>query len=58
MAALAERHILVDHRPEAGIRVSPHFYTRMDELTQFAETMSQLRESGSWRDHLDSSQAY
>jgi len=25
--ALAERHILVDYRPGAGLRVSPHFYT-------------------------------
>ena len=56
--ALEARGVLVDHRPEAGVRVSPHFYTRMDELTAFAEAMSELRESGSWRDFVDSSQPY
>ncbi|MDP6537944.1 MAG: aminotransferase class V-fold PLP-dependent enzyme [Planctomycetota bacterium] len=50
VAALAERGMLVDHRPGAGIRVSPHFYTRAEELEAFADHMSELRESGAWRD--------
>jgi len=50
VVALAERDILVDHRPEAGIRVSPHFYTTEDELARFAETLSDLRRTGSWRE--------
>jgi kynureninase len=58
VGALAERNILVDHRPEAGIRVSPHFYTRMDELTQFADAMADLRAGGGWRDFVDCSQPY
>ncbi len=29
---LAERDILVDHRPGAGIRIAPHFYTTDEEL--------------------------
>jgi kynureninase len=51
VAALAERGILVDHRPEAGIRVSPHFYTRREELRDFAESMSALRAEGRWKEH-------
>jgi kynureninase len=30
--ALLERQILVDYRPDAGIRLSPHFYTADEEL--------------------------
>ena len=52
VAALASEGILVDHRPEAGIRVSPHFYTRADELAVFAETLSRLRATRSWRDFV------
>ena len=58
VAALAARDILVDHRPEAGIRVSPHFYTQLDELRAFAAAMSELRESGQWRDFRDRAAAY
>ena len=29
---LLRREILIDHRPGAGIRLSPHFYTTDDEL--------------------------
>ena len=50
--ALEARNILVDHRPEAGLRVSPHFYTRADELEAFAGALSELRETKSWRDFV------
>jgi kynureninase len=30
--ALLQRDILVDYRPQAGVRMSPHFYTTDDEL--------------------------
>lgn len=33
--ALSERDVVVDYRPGAGIRVSPHFYTADDELEAF-----------------------
>lgn len=58
VAALEQRGILVDHRPEAGIRVSPHFYTEREELQTFAEVMSELREAGRWREHLAVANAY
>ena len=56
--ALAARDVLVDQRPEMGVRVSPHFYTTQEELSAFAEHMSELRASGSWRDHMNEISAY
>ncbi|MEO7922024.1 MAG: aminotransferase class V-fold PLP-dependent enzyme [Thermoanaerobaculia bacterium] len=58
VAALEQRGILVDHRPEAGIRVSPHFYTKMEELELFARSLSELRESGAWRDFARAQKSY
>jgi kynureninase len=49
VAALDSRGILVDHRPEAGLRVSPHFYTSWSELQAFVEALRELRASGSWK---------
>ena len=56
--ALAAREVLVDHRPEMGLRVSPHFYTTAEELSAFAEHLSELRASGSWREFLNQDSAY
>jgi kynureninase len=39
-AELAHREILVDYRPQAGIRIAPHFYTTDDELTH---TINEIR---------------
>ena len=56
--ALEKEGILVDFRPNAGIRVSPHFYTRESELDHFAEVMSSLRSTGAWKDFAQKSAAY
>jgi len=56
--ALEQESILVDHRPDAGIRVSPHFYTRRSELAEFAEVLSALRASGKWKDFVDRAGVY
>jgi kynureninase len=37
--ALADRDVLVDFRPGAGIRVSPHFYTTDGELETFFDEL-------------------
>lgn len=58
VAALEQRSILVDHRPEAGLRVSPHFYTRLDELREFAETLSELRDKRSWTAFASGGKSY
>ena len=56
--ALEERRILVDYRPGAGLRVSPHFYTLEPELDRFAEVMTELRDRKTWTKHLDKVAAY
>jgi kynureninase len=48
---LLRREIIVDHRPGAGIRYSPHFYTTDDEIRHaVAETRSILA-TGAYRTH-------
>lgn len=58
VAALEARGILVDHRPGAGIRVSPHFYTREAEVDAFAAALSELRETRAWTKHVGTKGAY
>jgi kynureninase len=41
--------ILCDYRPGAGIRLSPHFYTRDDELDAAIEAIVEVQETGAWR---------
>ena len=48
---LNARDVCVDYRPGAGIRVSPHFYTRDDELEDVAAQVDDILESGAWRRH-------
>lgn len=47
--ALLARDILVDYRPEAGIRVAPHFYTDDREIDDAVEAMSSILETGAWQ---------
>jgi kynureninase len=41
--------ILCDYRPGAGIRLSPHFYTRDDELDAVVAAIVEIQRSGAWR---------
>jgi kynureninase len=41
--------ILCDYRPGAGIRLSPHFYTRDDELEAAVAAIREIRSTGAWR---------
>ena len=43
---------------DAGLRVSPHFYTGASELAEFAEALSELRAQGSWKTFVGSTKAY
>ena len=56
--ALEARGILVDQRPNAGIRVSPHFYTLEDEMDEFVEELVDVRERRAWREHVAAKTAY
>jgi len=47
--ALLARDILVDYRPEAGIRVAPHFYTTDDELDAVVAAIDEILEQEAWK---------
>ena len=42
---LLRREFIVDYRPEAGVRISPHFYTRDEELELVISEMKKIRET-------------
>ncbi len=44
-SALAARDVVVDYRPGAGIRVSPHFYTSDEELDTFVAELTRAMAS-------------
>ena len=48
---LLRRDVVVDYRPGAGIRMSPHFYTTDDELDFAADELNQILASGAWKAH-------
>jgi kynureninase len=52
-AVLEERGILCDFRPDAGIRLGPHYYTSDDELRFAVEQIAEIVESGAYAHHLD-----
>jgi len=47
--ALKSLGVLCDYRPGAGIRLSPHFYNRDDELTAAVAAIDEIRSTGAWR---------
>ena len=49
---LAEREILCDFRPGAGIRIGPHFFTSDDELERVIAEIVKIVESGAYERHL------
>jgi kynureninase len=48
---LGERGILCDFRPDAGIRLGPHFYNSEDELRHTVSQLSEIVESGAYATH-------
>jgi kynureninase len=48
---LVARDILVDYRPQAGVRFSPHFYNREDECAFALSQVDEILESRAWEKH-------
>ncbi len=48
---LLARDIVIDYRPQAGIRVSPHFYNSDDEVRLAVAAMGDILKSGAWERH-------
>ena len=49
---LAERQILCDFRPDAGIRLGPHYYNSDDELRFAVSQIAEILQSGAHKRHL------
>jgi kynureninase len=45
------RDFIVDYRPEAGIRVSPHFYTKDEELELTVREIARILETKAYQTH-------
>jgi kynureninase len=50
---LNARDVVVDYRPGAGIRMSPHFYTADAELDRAFDAIDEIRASRSWERWVD-----
>ena len=48
---LLARDILVDYRPKAGVRISPHFYNREEECDFTLSQMEEILKTGAWEKH-------
>lgn len=48
---LVRREFIIDYRPGAGIRISPHFYTSDEELELVIKELKTINESNSYHDH-------
>jgi kynureninase len=49
---LAERQILCDFRPDAGIRLGPHYFNSDDELRFTIAQIAEIVETGAYERHL------
>jgi kynureninase len=54
---LIAREILVDYRPGAGVRLSPHFYNRDEEIDFALEQMEEILRTGAWKRHVVAAEA-
>ena len=52
MRELMARDVLVDYRPKAGIRLSPHFYNREDEIDSALAQIDEIVSTRAWERHL------
>jgi kynureninase len=49
---LTERQILCDYRPDAGIRLGPHYFTSDDELRHVVAEIEEILATGAYERHL------
>ena len=52
---LLAREILVDYRPKAGVRLSPHFYNREHECEFALAQMDDILRTHAWEKHAAAS---
>jgi kynureninase len=49
---LIERNVMVDYRPGAGVRLSPHFYNRDEEIDFALAQIEEILKTRSWERYL------
>jgi kynureninase len=47
--ALLAEHVIVDYRPNAGIRIAPHFYTSDEELERAVTMIDEILRTDAWQ---------
>jgi kynureninase len=55
---LIRREFIVDYRPGAGVRISPHFYTSDEELELVVREMKEIRDTKAYAVHEAASAAF
>jgi kynureninase len=55
---LVRREFIIDYRPGAGVRISPHFYTSDQELELIIAEMKKIRETRSYEVHETAGAAF
>jgi kynureninase len=55
---LIRREFIVDYRPGAGVRISPHFYTKDEELDLIIREMKTIRDTRAYADHETAGAAF
>jgi kynureninase len=55
---LIRREFIVDYRPGAGVRVSPHFYTKDEELELIIREMKTIRDTRAYAEHETAGAAF
>jgi kynureninase len=48
---LLARNVIIDYRPNAGIRISPHFYNSDGEIHRAIGAIVEILADGSWQKH-------
>jgi len=51
---LIRREFLVDYRPGAGVRISPHFYSTDEEIDGTVLEIARILESRAYEGHVES----
>jgi kynureninase len=55
---LIRREFIVDYRPGAGVRISPHFYTKDEELDLVIREMQRIMETRAYAEHETAGAAF
>ncbi len=54
---LIRREVIVDYRPGAGVRISPHFYTKDEELELVIRELKEIRDTRAYADQTAATHA-